>query len=447
MKPRIKRIKKLAKPTFTSGSDIDSEEEDYELAEESKTHKKAEVSDTPKETSAKSKSSTSSIPLAFRYDTRDTVPRPEASTGETVEEVAEMSDSTEEEVDAETPKKTAVLLPYTPLKAVFDLKTAQDLQARFASDIASNTPVKAVVEWTSTGSPSVVISKSDKLLTRSSDNQVLYHFSNAPKVKPEESKVDPKFEKSDIAKKIQPPTSSQKKVTVIVTSEVLKEVAAEIKENKGRRCKTQNKVMGGSATEYSRTAGISTKQKSEWGHLVAHRFLSDLSQTHKNLAAITNHANTEMIPVEDFIDAIVKNKLGIVKLIVTVNLFENTQIANAIKYKVCVGPHVFHFSFDPQQANKPDKANKQAMDALFAVLMENNKFELTKDKTPKESLNLSEPGMSSLFFSRSEHLKETEKAKEVVKEEVKEAVKVEVTKEATVDKTPAICPTKKSTFS
>jgi len=413
MKPRLKKINTLSELTL---GDVEKPTSKKSKKEEVEVLDSTKVTDKTPAKPSKGKG----IPLPFRFDTRTSVAKAktdEEPTKKKVDKDIKMTKAKKAKValeekkeDLETqPKKTTVLLPYTPNKTLFDPETAQDLQDKFKYDVVTFTAVKEILERTDTGTPQKVLSESGSELRFLSGNGVLYHFSNDPELKSDESlTVDPDFESSDISKKVKPPETSQKTVSITVSSQLLKEVAQQIKENNGRRCKTQNKVMGGSATQYSHEARISIKNKSEWAHLAAHRFLSNLSQIPENLVATTNHANTEMIPVEDFVDAIARNQLGKVKLVATAHLVGKTQIATSIDYDVCIASHIFHFSFKGQQLNKPDIANKQSMDALFAVLLANKKFGSEKSKEP---LNLKTEGLPNMFFSRSEHVAAIEKEK------------------------------------
>lgn len=263
-------------------------------------------------------------------------------------------------------KKTSIL-GASPLRQLLSPKSGHAFQKELRKN-KSYTPIKEMIEISKTGTPKKVKTEHDHVLYLHSRNGIFYNY----------SEEKPKPEKLFIASH----SVSTKKVSVTIDETLLKLVAKKILMNKGRRCKTQNAVMGGSATQYTHDAGISLKNKSEWGHLIAHRFLSDLAQHRDNLAAITDYANSEMIPVEDFVARIAMNQSGKIKIVVTAHLIGDKEIASLIHYNVHIGGHIIPFTFNAQQGNKPDIANKEAMKAFCSVLLSHKKLESKVNKRP-----------------------------------------------------------------
>ncbi len=286
-------------------------------------------------------------------------------------------------------KKTSTLVQITPVKNLLSPKSAHALQEKFKTHEDDGfTPVKEITKFSVRGTPEEIKSEHDNILYLNSRNGPFFSYTSEKP--PEESKVEKKLmDDPDFAIKT-------KTVSVTITKKLLKLAAQKILENKGKRCKPQNVVMGESATEHTHAAGISLTKKMEWGHLIAHRFLSDLSQVAENMAAITNHANTEMIPVEDFIVALAFKDVGKIKIVVTAHLIGETDIASSIHYDVHVGGRIIPFVFEGQQANKPDIFNKKSMEIFCDILISHNKL-----KGKKASKPLTSSPSLPMFFSKS----------------------------------------------
>jgi len=273
--------------------------------------------------------------------------------------------------DANEGKSFSFLARSTPLKGILSPKSARGL-SKAVEKIKGYTPVQ-IVESSERGTPLIVKSKGGKVLHRHTGNN-MFHFFGEKK---------PETKKTALAKKLTlDPDFVTKKVSVTITEKLLLHTAKQYTMNDGERCVSQNSVMKKSATKHAHEEKISLGNKLEWGHLVAHRFLSDLSQHMSNLAAITDHANTDMIAIEDFVATLASKKLGPIQIIVTANLISETEIASSIAYDVHIAGLVFNFNFDGQQPNKPDIAYQKVMEEFCKVLLDHKKLEGKKTTKP-----------------------------------------------------------------
>lgn len=300
-----------------------------------------------------------------------------------------------------TPKRTSVLISSSPIKRksnkpLLDDKGIEALHSKLKS-IETHTPIKEITKFSDSGTPIEVKSLSGKTLYKQSTNKILINFSNKT---PDHTNttslvVDPSFHGSSPAKKIKAPNTSIKKVMVIINKDTLKKVAIQMKKNQGKRSISQNKILGDSATRYVHAAHLTSYKKHEWSHLIAHRFLCDLAQRLENLVATTDHANTEMMSVEDILYRLISENRE-VKIEATAYLFVQTHIASRIDYKVHLDDYEFLFSFEPQQTNKPDKTSKLALEAFFSVLFPEKNL-----KSDSALSHTDQKNKSLLLFSKS----------------------------------------------
>lgn len=299
-------------------------------------------------------------------------------------------------------KKTAALFHFSPLKGLTE-DTVNEVKNGM-SETKSNTPIKKILRFSKDAKkfPEKVQSSSSELYCYA-DHGFVALYSNDPCFDKPENQSDEEFVirtpffESEAVKETVTAVQTQKKVIATINLESLKEVAKEIKKNEGKRSISQNTVMGYSATKYLHAAEVSLSEKGEWAHLVAHRFLSDLSQCPENLVATTNHTNTAMIPLEDAITLLAT--FGEVKIEVTAHLAPNTHIATKIEYDVNFGEHTFKFSFMGQQLAQPDIAHKDVLKTFFSVLCSKKMLTENDEKTPP--MPFSPELISSGFFSKS----------------------------------------------
>lgn len=287
-------------------------------------------------------------------------------------------------------KPIAIAVQITPIKGTLTPKSALAFQESF-TEIEGFTPIKEIT-YSKNGTPLEVKTQHNRRLFRQGGNGIIHRFTDDPPV------ARTLMNETDFA-------SHKKEVFITISTQLLQTVAKKILGNGGKRSPSQNQVMGGSATQYSHKAGVSLENNAEWGHLVAHRFLSDLSQHKGNLVAITDHANTEMIPVEDFVSMLAMSKLGNIEIKVTAFLIDDKHIASSLKYDVCVGKRTLSFTFDGQQKEKPDFATKKIMVNFCKILLNHKKLEGKISKTPLNvSLDLSS------FFSKSANAVKSKKS-------------------------------------
>lgn len=301
-----------------------------------------------------------------------------------------------------TPKKTSTLIRHTPIKASIDKETARLIDEKIAESVDTHTPVKSIDAFSKTGTPQKITSSSGTMLNLLSNNGILYFFTNetVDDIKTDQT-IKPDFATSSPAKKVKEAKATYKTVQLTISKELLKKVSAQIKQNKGKRVKSQNSIMGDSATKYSHAAGISLKSKAEWGHLIAHRFLSDIAQHEKNLVAMTDFSNSEMLTVEDIIALLIEQGSQDITISAKAYLINATQLAEKIEYTVSIGEHQFPFVFSGQQLNKPDIANHLIMKAFFSALI-NRKILAAKKSDTTHDLDTQLP---HLIFSKSKNSK------------------------------------------
>jgi hypothetical protein len=250
-------------------------------------------------------------------------------------------------------------------------KFTKEYQEKIAS-IPTHRPVKKIIKYSENHSPiKITTPRKNTKLPRIAKIGPLSFYSNDPKSIPidvliMQEKVEDKkgFKKSKIQKKIttrsKPPKKS-KTQDINITKKSLKKTAKEIKKANGKRSKSQNAVMGGGATAYVESTGVErdTNDRREWSHLCAHRFRGKASQNSKNLIATTNHANTNMMFVEDQVPSLVHAAKDGVKLSVEAPVIKGTHIAkDDIQYTLTVKninklDLVLPFSFHTQTPNKP----------------------------------------------------------------------------------------------
>lgn len=263
-------------------------------------------------------------------------------------------------------ESTSLLLRLTPSKNLLSPKSTKAFQQELKK-IDTYTPPKEIKKTSKRGTPEIIESQHGKVLYLQDNNGLFFNYSNK-KPKCKRKLVD----ESDYVK--------TKKISAVITEKLLRKVALRILKNGGRRCKSQRAVMGLSAAEFVKKFSLDNRE--EWGHLVAHRFLGDLSQHQKNLTAITQHANSEMIGVEDFVATIAMQNIGKIKIVVSAHFKENEKEASFINYDVHINGLVIPFVFEAQQQNQPDIANQKAMQTFSAILLSHKKLEDNKNKKP-----------------------------------------------------------------
>ncbi len=278
-----------------------------------------------------------------------------------------------------TPLKTAVAIHGSPFLGLLNTEKKKALHKTYTVKIPSHIKVK---EWqySADGTPKCAITEDNKKLYPTTNNGIFYFFSNQAQLDQKTEKpaqrvilTRSKAKQTKQAKQITPPQTIQKEVKVHLSTKLLDLVAKEIKKNNGKRKQSQNKVMGGSAADQTQVAGLSLKNMSEWGHLVAYRFLCEISQHRDNLVSMTKEANTEMMVIENVLAKLAQASPGGIDLHVVADLIQGTHVATKVNYKVTFGNYEIPFVFDCQQATQPHISNAEIVKLFFNILFSDEK--------------------------------------------------------------------------
>lgn len=125
-----------------------------------------------------------------------------------------------------------------------------------------------------------------------------------------------------------------------------------------------------SATRYTEKTGMFTNLKWEWLHLIAYMILGEDAQKSNNLAAGTNHANTEMLFVENQLKSLCKHYPNGYNIAVKAKMIENTNIATIIDYTISTDDFTLDFSFNAQNHKQPHKVFGDYIKVLFVAVLD-----------------------------------------------------------------------------
>lgn len=186
--------------------------------------------------------------------------------------------------------------------------------------------------------------------------------------------------------KVTPPNTIEKTQTIFIDAKMLEEVRAQIRKNNGRRKKSQNSVMGGSANDYAENLGKFLKSaRWEWLHLIAHRFLADKAQNANNMVGGPSHVNTRNMFAEDEIVFLLKHYPGGIEFTVKSILEKDTHIAIKIEYTIKTKDFSHPIVFDAQDDVKPHINEKNSFHAIFeGMVSAHSSDDIVKQPSPQK---------------------------------------------------------------
>lgn len=294
------------------------------------------------------------------------------------------------------PLKTTVLVKdhalFTPNSKV---KIARKVFDRVSQSIHTDRPVECVTARNPhTHSPwAVQTPGGTELKSRRRVGEWIYVFTN-------EKGLQVKPETTDRRQT----TRDRKKREVRVTPALLEKTARDIRIHGGRRCCSQNQVMGGGATDYANSLpashAVPPGLKWEWLHLVAHNVLGDASQASDNLVCGTAHANTNEMFIEGLMAEIADHTQGDLVLTVEAMMIEGTELAREIHYslKTRSGELLFPtFVFDAQDPIKPHYCESLYVKALVRSILETDKENQLSGASPSPATPLKGVARRLLF--------------------------------------------------
>lgn len=281
--------------------------------------------------------------------------------------------------------KIAILMRDTLLSP----KTEKLIGKKIEEKIPHSTPISKV-NFSETGSPDTVISRSGTVLHKETSNGLFITFTdNKPEQKSQHTSFPVTRSRAEKIKDIkEAPSDAKKEVNIHITRELLNEVAKMSKAYPNRKI-SQNKLMGGSATNYARCHGFSLDNAAEHAHIVARHFLSEVAQHHDNLVVTTKEANTEMLTIENIIAALIDYAPNGIDVNAIAHLHPGTHIAKKIDYKVTIGSYQFPFVFDGQQTVRPSQEGAEMIKIVFESIF--------MKKDAKERANLTDSPASNIL--------------------------------------------------
>ena len=197
---------------------------------------------------------------------------------------------------------------------------------------------------------------------------------------------------------------------LVVTAKLISDTHQKIKKGISRN---QNVVMAkssansaaASANQYAHATEQFPKDSEwEWLHLVAFYIVKEKGQHELNLGAGTAHANTEMIPVENFLAKIAKQYPNGFVLNIKGHFIHSTQLLIKIVYTIEIPGRHIRFTFDAQQMQKPHFVNKIYTEALIKSLLTLKNNDVSISPTPQATLasasavNDDTPDQNYVFF-------------------------------------------------